>query len=154
MEYNFEIITQEQAEIIAYNWHYDGEYYFYDMEADKEDLVEFINPEKRDGSTFVVTNKNEIIGFFSFIKVDYNTINIGLGMRPDLTGKGTGQKFLKAGLAFAKSKYTPEKITLSVATFNQRAIKLYLKMGFKEVNTFMQDTNGNSFEFMRMIYEW
>ena len=37
-------MTQEQAEEIAFNWHYDAEYSFYDMEADKEDLVEFLDP--------------------------------------------------------------------------------------------------------------
>jgi len=29
-----------------------------------------------------------------------------------------------------------------VATFNQRAIKLYRKVGFKDAETIMQDTNG------------
>ena len=38
MTYTLQPITQEQAEEIAYNWHYDGKYAFYDMEADEEDL--------------------------------------------------------------------------------------------------------------------
>ena len=29
-----------------------------------------------------------------------------------------------------------------MATFNQRAIKLYRKVGFKDAETIMQDTNG------------
>ena len=39
MTYEFNILTQEQAENIAYNLHYDGEYSFYNMEADEEDLA-------------------------------------------------------------------------------------------------------------------
>lgn len=74
-------------------------------------------------------------------------------MKPNLTGNGDGMEFVEAGLEFAKSKFTPEKITLSVATFNRRAIKIYRKIGFKEVDTFIQDTNGSRFEFMRMIYQ-
>ncbi len=35
MHDKFTSMTQEQAEQIAYNWHYDGEYSFYDMDADK-----------------------------------------------------------------------------------------------------------------------
>lgn len=31
MAYKFSVLTQEQAEDIAFNWHYDGEYSFYDM---------------------------------------------------------------------------------------------------------------------------
>jgi [ribosomal protein S18]-alanine N-acetyltransferase len=45
MTYELHVMTQEQAEEIAFNWHYDGEYSFYDMEADQEDLEEFLNPE-------------------------------------------------------------------------------------------------------------
>lgn len=153
MGYRFEIMTQEQAEEIAFNWHYDAEYSFYDMEADKEDLVEFLDPNKRGDSNFVVTKDNDIIGFFSFNQVDINTIDIGLGMRPNLTGNGSGLEFLKAGIEFAESKYTPQKIILSVSTFNQRAIKVYRKIGFEEVDTFMQNTNGDSFEFLKMTYQ-
>lgn len=93
MGYKFEIMTQEQAEEIAFNWHYDAEYSFYDMEADKEDLVEFLDPNKRGDSNFVVTKDNDIIGFFSFNQVDINTIDIGLGLRPNLTGNGNDWNF-------------------------------------------------------------
>ena len=153
MGYKFEIMTQEQAEEIAFNWHYDAEYSFYNIESDKEDLVEFLDPQKRGDSNFVVTKDKDIIGFFSFNKVAINTIDIGLGMRPDLIANGHGLEFLKAGLEFAKSKYIPQTITLSVATFNQRAIKVYRKIGFEEVDAFMQDTNGDSFEFLNMSYQ-
>ena len=153
MGYKFEMMTQEQAEEIAFNWHYDAEYSFYNMEADKDDLVEFLDPEKRGDANFVVAKDNDIIGFFSFNKVAIHTIDIGLGMRPNLIGNGSGLEFVRAGLEFAISKYTPRKITLSVATFNQRAIKVYKKIGFEEVDTFMQDTNGDRFEFMEMAYQ-
>ncbi|MFB4166942.1 GNAT family N-acetyltransferase [Virgibacillus sp. JSM 102003] len=151
MTYAFEIMTQEQAEDIAYNWHYDGIYSFYDMEADEEDLAEFLDSNKQN-STYVVTKDSAVVGFFSFNRIGNNTIDIGLGMRPDLTGSGSGSEFIKAGMEFAKSNYSPDEITLSVATFNQRAIKVYRKIGFKDVETFMQDTNGSSFEFLKMVY--
>ncbi|WP_226658992.1 GNAT family N-acetyltransferase [Pseudalkalibacillus hwajinpoensis] len=153
MTYKFEVMTQEQAEDISYNWHYEGEYSFYDMEADEEDLQEFVDPELRGDSKFAVMENSDLIGFFSVTKVNDLTYDIGLGMRPDLTNKGKGLEFSNAGLAFIKKKYNPSKITLSVATFNQRAINVYRKLGFKEVNTFMQDTNGSTFEFMKMEYE-
>ncbi|MCD5324400.1 MULTISPECIES: GNAT family N-acetyltransferase [Pontibacillus] len=153
MAYNFSILTQEQAEDIAFNWHYDGEYSFYDMEADKEDLDEFLNPEERGNSTFAVTKENELVAFFSFSEVADGTFDIGLGMRPDLTGKGNGLEFLRAGINFIQTEYKPEKVTLSVATFNQRAIKLYKRIGFKDVEIFSQDTNGSTFEFLKMEYK-
>ncbi|MFD2617414.1 GNAT family N-acetyltransferase [Terrilactibacillus laevilacticus] len=153
MAYNFSVLTQEQAEDIAFNWHYDGEYSFYDMEADKEDLDEFLNPEERGNSTFAVTKENELVAFFSISRVADGTFDIGLGMRPDLTGKGNGLEFLRAGINFIQTEYKPEKVTLSVATFNQRAIKLYRKVGFKDVGHFLQDTNGSTFEFLKMEFK-
>lgn len=35
------------------------------MEADKEDLDEFLNPEERGNSTFAVTKENELVAFLS-----------------------------------------------------------------------------------------
>ncbi|WP_337019192.1 GNAT family protein [Oceanobacillus massiliensis] len=153
MRYHFSAITQEQAEDIAFNWHYDGEYSFYDMEADKEDLEEFLDPEKRGDSTFAVTQKNELVAFFSTIHVTDRTFDLGLGMKPSLTGKGKGKKFLREALNFIQSEFKPDKITLSVAAFNQRAIRVYREVGFKDVETFMQDTNGSVFEFLKMEYK-
>lgn len=153
MRYEFRVIEQEQAEDIAYNWHYDGEYSFYDMEADEEDLNEFINLKARGNTTFAAMKENELVGFLIVDQVDDVTFEIGLGMKPILTGKGMGYEFLMALMDFVKSKFTPEKIILSVATFNQRAIKVYKRAGFKEVDTYMQDTNGSTYEFLRMEYK-
>ncbi len=47
MEYTYTVMTQEEAEEIAYNWHYEGKYSFYDIEADEEDLAEFLQDESR-----------------------------------------------------------------------------------------------------------
>ncbi|WP_342505379.1 GNAT family protein [Sporosarcina sp. FSL K6-2383] len=152
MDYQFKTMTQEQAEDIAFNWHYDGEYSIYDMEADQGDLVEFLDSEKRGDSTFIVMKSHTIIGFFSFTKVEENHIDIGLGMRPDLTGGGEGLAFVNAGLAFVESTFSPDKITLSVATFNKRAIRVYEKAGFTAGTTFMQETNGGRYEFLEMTF--
>lgn len=59
MSYRIQPISQEQAEDIAYNWHYEGDYSFYDMEADQGDLQAFLNPNTRGNSIFaVLKNKN------------------------------------------------------------------------------------------------
>ncbi|MDU1846287.1 MAG: GNAT family N-acetyltransferase [Niallia nealsonii] len=152
MTYTLQPITQEQAEEIAYNWHYDGKYAFYDMEADEEDLAEFLDNNKRNDSIYAVTEKKQLIGFFSIYQEENNTINIGLGLRPDLTGQGTGYTFLTTGINYIKERYSPAFISLAVATFNTRAIKVYKKAGFKETTIFMQSTNGAEFEFVKMIY--
>ena len=151
MNYTFSKMSQKQAENIASNWHYEGKYSFYDIAADEDDLAEFLNPLERGEKYFSVRFRNEEIGFFCFDN-ETGSVDIGLGMKPELTGKGLGLDFLESGLNYAISKYNPENITLSVATFNERAIKLYIKAGFETTGTFMQDTNGSRFVFMRMRY--
>ena len=153
MSYILQPMTQEQAEDIAYNWHYEEPYSFYNMEADEEDLEEFLDPVSRKDEYYVVMEKEKLIGFFSFTFVAPQVMDIGLGMHPNLTGKGKGIDFLKAGLQFAQSMFQPATITLSVATFNKRAIALYKQIGFKELETFNQTTNGGSYEFVKMLYE-
>ena len=152
MSYRIKKITQEQAEDIAYNWHYEGDYSFYDMETDQEDLQAFLNPKIRGDSIFAVTKNYELVAFFSITTVAERTMEIGLGMKPSLTGKGLGFDFLKNAIDFVMIYYPCEKITLSVATFNLRAIKLYRKVGFKDTHTYMQATNGGIYEFLKMDY--
>jgi [ribosomal protein S18]-alanine N-acetyltransferase len=150
--YTFKPMTQSQAEFIAYNWQYEGEYSFYDMESDKEDLDEFLDPESRGETMFSVYEGEALVGFFSIIKTGAGIYDIGLGLRPELTGNGRGSKFLTAGMGYIKSHFSPVKITLSVARFNERAIKVYRRIGFQDAGTFQQDTNGGTYEFLKMEY--
>ncbi|RIW37288.1 N-acetyltransferase [Bacillus salacetis] len=146
--YRFVPMTDEYAKEIAFEWKYDGEYSFYDMTADEEDLEEFLQPDK--SGYFAVEREGRLIGFFSFQNPGDGILDIGLGMKPDITGKGQGFAFLQEGMKFAVDAYQPELITLSVAAFNERAIKVYDKAGFKRAGIFMQETNGSTYEFLKM----
>lgn len=153
MKNRIERMTQEQAEEIAFHWHYEGEYSFYDMEADEEDLQELLSAEARGDAYYSVIQGQELVGFFCFFPVSNQTIEIGLGMKPELTGKGKGQQFVEAGIQYIISKSRPDHLTLSVATFNQRAIKVYKKAGFVEEGSFLQETNGGRYLFIKMNYQ-
>jgi len=39
---------------------------------------------------------------------------------------------------------------LAVADFNKRAIKLYEKLGFETSETYLQETNGGQYSFVKM----
>jgi ribosomal-protein-alanine N-acetyltransferase len=151
MNYKFvEMNSQYAKEII--NWQYDGIYSFYDMRADQEDLAEFMDSSNWPNKYFAVLGKNdELIGFFSFLLSD-GIMSIGLGMKPSLTGKGFGEDFIKMGVQFGINhfSYANDYITLDVASFNKRAIKVYERVGFNIIDHFKQDTNGREYEFLRM----
>ncbi|MCY1691509.1 GNAT family N-acetyltransferase [Exiguobacterium sp. SL14] len=149
MNYVFAPLTRRQAEQIAYEWQYDGPFAFYDMPNDEDDLAEFLNPKERTEHYFAVLNGEELIGYYVF-ELNADIVDVGLGMRPDLTGQGNGTAFLEAGLAFVMDRYAPKQIELAVATFNELTIRLYTKSGFEPVERFQQATNGGSYEFMKM----
>ena len=148
--------------IIISQWIYEEPYSFYNMGDEKGIMDEMLN----EPYYLLKNGEKEIIGFFCFGKaaqipegkkygayVEKDRIDIGLGMRPDLTGKGRGVDFLLKGLEFAAENFFTTKFHLTVATFNQRAIKVYKKVGFKEKKIFKIPKNENprnDIEFMTM----
>lgn len=150
MKYLIRLMGDADAQAIA-RWHYDEPYTFYDADQDPEDLAELLSAKARGDSYWAATDEQgDLRGFFSF-KVVGTTVEIGLGMRPDLTGQGKGLGFTQCGLRFAMERYQPTVIILYVAAFNQRAIRLYEKVGFARVERLMRETNGGQFEFVKMV---
>ncbi len=153
MKFSIHDMESGDARIIA-TWRYPDPYSFYDMESDRDDLEEFLDFQDWDeDSNFAVLNvEGELVGFFTFTWND-DTLILGLGLRPDMTGAGLGVLFVRTGLEYARVKFSPKELRLSVATFNKRAIRVYEKCGFKVSRTFMNSTNGGVYEFVEMILD-
>lgn len=152
MNFKFISMNSEYAHEITYNWKYDGIFSFYDMTADEEDLEEFLTEDRWGKNEFAVLNEeNQLVGFYSYYFED-EIIWIGFGLKPKLTSKGSGANFVNSGIDFAVEKFDYKKdyVMLAVASFNQRAIRLYEKIGFKYIDKYIQHTNGKDFEFIRM----
>ena len=146
--FHFELLTQADAEAIA-EWRYPEPYSFYDWTADPGDLRELLEPARRGEAYWAVRDDaDELVGHFSF--KPGSAVEIGLGLRPDLTGRGLGASFLAAGLEFARARFAPERFTLAVATFNERAITVYERAGFVRGRVYMHWTNGAEWEFIEM----
>jgi len=80
---------------------------------------------------------------------------LSLGLKPELTGLGLGEEFVSECVEFAQSHYKLDKqpVWLDVALFNQRALKVYKKVGFRVFSKVRKHTNGGEFEFLRMTRE-
>jgi [ribosomal protein S18]-alanine N-acetyltransferase len=147
--YRFHQMDDADAHEIS-GWRYDAPYDFYDADADPEDLAELRNPERRGNAYFSVRDgKDRLVGFFQFEQND-GGVDVGLGLRPDLTGQGRGLEFVLSGLEFAEERFGPDRFTLSVAAFNDRAIAVYERAGFRRGEVFVHETNGGEHEFLRM----
>ena len=60
-------------------------------------------------------------------------VEVGIGLRPELTGRGRGEPFRRAQLDYASQQWQPPLFRLHVAAWNERAIRLYRRLGFEEV---------------------
>ena len=142
-------MTQDDAEQIV-AWRYEPPYDFYDLSSDAGDLAEILDASRRAGRYFAVTDETgALIGFLQFDR-DGDAVVVGLGLRPDLTGRGLGRSLLEAGLSSARERFAPRRFRLSVATFNTRAVAVYERAGFVTTRTFDHETNGGVFSFVEM----
>jgi ribosomal-protein-alanine N-acetyltransferase len=142
-------MTAADAASVA-GWRYPGCYSFYDSDRDPGDLAELLDPAGWGRRYFAADDHaGELVGFFMF-KLRDGVAEVGLGLRPDLAGRGLGASFLDAGLRFAAATLGARSCTLAVAAFNHRAITVYERAGFREVERFQQATNGGLHPFVRM----
>ena len=134
-------------------WRYGPPYDFYDATSDPADLAELLDPQSRRDVYFsALDGESRLVGFFQFEKTG-EAVDVGLGLRLDLTGRGLGAEFVLAGLAFAREWFSPRRFTLSVAVFNARAICVYERVGFRRGRTYTHETNGGEHEFLSMWRE-
>jgi ribosomal-protein-alanine N-acetyltransferase len=150
MTFRFRLMSQKGAEAIA-DWHYPEPFSFYDWAADPNDLAELLDPTARGYGYFAVDDEiGELIGFFHYKEPHGPRLEVGLGLHPGRTGQGLGKSFVEAGLDFGRERFAPKEFTLSVATFNRRAISVYERVGFSTVRVFSHLTNGAEWEFIEM----
>lgn len=98
----------------------------------------------------------ELVGFCCFGEEarvpggDYAdpALDLGLGVRPDLVGRGQGMGYLGVVIAFGVARFQPELLRLTVASFNLRAIRLYEKAGFRVQSRFHTPLIGREFQIM------
>ena len=111
-------------------WRYEPPYDFYDSDGWPVKNPEFFFAARDDDGA--------LIGFY-FLEPRDGALFYGFGMRPDLTGRGLGEQFVLAGLELARVLYGAHRVVLDVAAFNERAIRLYRRLGFAETSRHVED---------------
>ncbi len=154
----FRPITLEEANEV-YRWSYKGEYAIYSFSGEEDELAELMD------GTFFAANDSEgrLLGYIchgqtaqvpgGFTKGIYDEqgyVDIGLGLRPELTGKGLGLSFIMQGLHYFAELLHADRFRLVVTTFNERAIKVYERAGFMRDVCFPSKVNGTEVMFVSM----
>jgi RimJ/RimL family protein N-acetyltransferase len=139
-------LTRPEARQIL-SWRYDAPYDFYNPPVTSApDIVldRFVSPENAFHS--IRDELNRFVGFCSF-GLDGRVLggiypegplDLGLGMRPEETSRGKGRAFFQAIVDFAWGTYQPNSLRLSVAQFNERAIRVYESLGFEHTAEFLE----------------
>lgn len=148
-------LTRTQAEAIL-TWRYSAPYDFYNPPPTSQEVIDNLLNTK--WGFHGVSLQGDFIGYASYGKdgqllgghyVD-DALDIGLGMRPDLTGQGLGPIFAEAIFSFAANRFSPAALRLTVAKFNARALRLYIKLGFREQSMFWH--NQTQYKIMLRNY--
>lgn len=133
------------------NWQYPEPYTFYNFppSVSRSELLNELLMSNSD--YFSILDENEQL--FGIYEYQFHNVvrEIGFGIRPEDTGKGYGEQFVQQCIAFGRQHYHYfGKVTLEVADFNERAIHLYNKMGFKKVSERAAKPFGMPVTFIKM----
>jgi ribosomal-protein-alanine N-acetyltransferase len=69
-------------------------------------------------------------------------LDIGVGLRPDMTGRGHGREFIDAILGFAIEAFSPVIVRVTIAAFNRRSRRAFEAIGFEVSHHFERSTDG------------
>jgi RimJ/RimL family protein N-acetyltransferase len=114
-------------------WHYEPPYDFYDLASDPSDAAEMSDPARAVHYRAVLADGDDLLDAFWYFESQDDVVEVGIGLRPELTGRGLGESYLRAQLDYATDEWRPATFRLFVAAWNERAIRLYERLGFREV---------------------
>lgn len=79
---------------------------------------------------------------------DDSALDTAGGLRPSLTGRGLGRRAIQVGLDYGRERYRPRAFRVTVASFNERALRVVRSLGFAPTTRFTATTNGRSYQIL------
>jgi [ribosomal protein S18]-alanine N-acetyltransferase len=121
-------LTVDEAER-PLGWRYSGPYATYDAEGP-------LRPEH--GFFAVEDDAGSLVGYACVgaearvpgVDEEPGTVDVGYGMRPDLTGQGHGREFVGAILAYVVARDPDARLRMSILRWNERSRRVAQAHGF------------------------
>jgi [ribosomal protein S18]-alanine N-acetyltransferase len=146
MQLKLQALSQTRAREIV-NWRYESPYDFYNIppEHAEQAVKNLLEPSN---NCFEILDVNNIfLGCCSFGpdgqvpggNYSEPALDVGMAIDPARTGQGNGRVIAKAVLEFAQVRFSPARFRVTIATFNQRAIRVWQGLGFEPVGTFSSE---------------
>ncbi len=156
IEFTFAPLDEPAARAIL-AWRYAGEYALYNLPPDAADahLRAFLDP--LNGYYALTDEGGALLAFCCFgaaaqvagYAYREPALDIGLGLRPDLTGRGHGLDYVNVVIAFAAEAFGPPALRVTIAAFNVRAQRVWQKAGFRPAGAFARPSDGRAFVVLR-----
>ncbi len=104
-----------------------------DIDAEKEK----IRKSNEKGNLYIVYEVDKkVVGFLIFNRYELDRLRhagtMGMGIREAYCNQGIGTELIEFLISWAKGQEGLEKVCLGVVSINDRAIKVYKRMGFVE----------------------
>ncbi len=156
---DFHPMNELRATAIA-QWTYGESLALYNVDADERE--EYINGLIDPSNHYfaLVDEHNEPIAFFCFgpdarvrggnYASDTEALDIGYGLRPSLTGQGLGKLLLETGLMLGIELFSPPRFRATVASSNERSLRICRGANFVEQSRFTRDTDHR--EFVTLVH--
>ncbi|HEX5839723.1 MAG TPA: GNAT family N-acetyltransferase [Anaerolineales bacterium] len=133
-------------EFLKWKYDYPYELYNYNPDVFESDLAYHLDPANQIFSMF---SNEELVGYCSFghdARVrggDYvePALDIGLMIKPSLTGQGLGSDFVKNIVQYAITEFQASKLRVTILESNLRAQRVWEKNGFHKTSSFHRETD-------------
>lgn len=154
LKFKIVTMTQDFAEEIA-TWNYPDPYTIYSLSSHVIPIL--MNPSN--AYFAVVSREGILVGYCCFCaearvmggdysKDQNSVVDVGVGMRPEITGQGLGKSFVSAILDYAQKRYRPGRVRVTIAEFNKRSLRTFQSLGFSETFRFIR--SGDELEFVQL----
>jgi ribosomal-protein-alanine N-acetyltransferase len=138
-------------------WRYDGPYKQYNTDPDEMEATVRVLLDPQNAYYRIEDEGGKLAAYCCFgpdARVpggNYSgqALDLGLGVRPDLTGQGRGLAYVEAVLDFARRTFGPTEFRVVVAAWNKRALRVWQKAGFVPAQTFARSRDGMAFVILR-----
>ena len=139
------------------NWQYEPPYDVYNCPSEEIGDAVHYNIDPANNVYAMLDQNEELIGYCSYGRDaqvpggDYSeeALDIGLMIKPELTGQGMGSDFASEVIQKGINNYAPKRLRVTIAAFNKRAMRVWEKNGFQQSQKFSRESDGMEFVIMK-----
>jgi len=136
-----DLTDEDLAEIEG--WRYDGPWSVYDSDGRLDPGLGYWAVEGDDGrlAGFGCLGEDARVPGLGDAE---GVVDVGVGMRPDLVGRGSGVRFASAFLDFAAGRVDADRFRVVVKDWNGRSLRLVERLGFARTGSHRVPHDGGT----------